>query len=113
MRQITLINACFFLYVLLAGRPLAEHDETRGFLAINSTKLDQVFSCVKNKSCSKTSYQSTAKFKHVDIILVALGSTNISFLSYTVSFLRSLQLQTFRLPIYRYLKTGLSPPHLT
>ncbi|MGZ3808289.1 MAG: hypothetical protein ACXVCE_09390 [Bacteriovorax sp.] len=109
MRQITLINACFFLYVLLSAKPLAGHDGVRRFPTINGPRLDQIFDCNKNKSCSKTPNQSSVKIKHAAIPLAALG-TDLSFWAYTASNLRSFQLQIFHLPIYRHLKTGLSPP---
>lgn len=113
MRQITLLNACLFLYVLLSAKPFAENDVVCGFLAVESSKLDQVIDCIKNKSCTNSSHLSIKKFGHVKTILFSPDITNLSFFSYAIPTLRSFQIQFFYLPIYRYYKTGLSPPSLS
>jgi hypothetical protein len=42
MKQLTLINTCFFLYVIISARPVGDRDSTRGFLVLNNTKIDQL-----------------------------------------------------------------------
>ncbi len=114
MRQVTLLNACLFLYVLLSAKPLAETDAIRGLLAIDHSNRDCVYNSDKNKACSKTTSKSPTKLKHVDNILAAIKGTDPSFFTYTAAIsLQSFPIQIFQLPIYRYQKTGLSPPLLS
>lgn len=111
MRQLTLLNACFFLYALFTSGSIFKNACTSDVLSLDGHKLSQVSKCSKLLSCSKIAFRKAQTIQSSDSTLVAFLHDRVSFLTGTAPSITPLiNSQLFIRPLYRYLRTGLSPP---
>jgi hypothetical protein len=107
VKQLTVLNACFFLYCLLAANAEVYHHQYQ------ISQLKEEHNCSESLTCAKFNHSYTrpkAKLKISEIFLGSVGYKDLTDFNISLVDVNPFKNKFIYLPIYRFIKTGLSPP---